>query len=351
MRKKLYLATAVLSIICNQMLFTEEPITIGHLTKIQATKLKEDRNIQVYLPTSYTDQTISKQSYPVIYLLDGETNFNYLTAYVEKLSKGPYPSIPEMIVIGIPNTNRTRDLTPSKPNELTEEQRNKIKGETGGNDNFFDFLEKDLLTYINTTYRTNGYNILIGHSFGGITTLNYLWKNNQNFKGYLVHDPSIWWDNQYILKQYKSQPQKDFKGVKLFITQVGTSENKDHLADHYNSIQELNTLLQSNTYKGLTYQYKQYEGEDHGSIPLKGNLDGLRYLFDGLRINFKEIDKQPTLVQDTYAKLSKDLNHPFIPNEGYLKTIITYYIKNKQENQIKDLIEYTKSLYPSFKID
>ncbi|MDR0229174.1 MAG: alpha/beta hydrolase [Flavobacteriaceae bacterium] len=351
MKKTFYLIIVILSLVGFTNTHAQEPINIGTTFKIHATKLKEDRTIQVYLPTSYLDTSISKQSYPVIYLLDGESNFNYLSAYVEKLSKGPYPSIPEAIIIGIPNTNRTRDLTPTKPIQMTTEQSQKIKGEMGGNINFFSFIEDDLLPYITTTYRTNGYNILIGHSFGGITALNYMLKDNNHFKSFIVHDPSIWWDDQYILREYQATLQKDFKNKKLFLTQVGESENKDHLSAHYSGIQSFNSLLQNNNYKGLTYKYQQYEGEDHGSIPLKGNLDGLRYIFDDFKINFKDIVKQPTLIQDTYQKLSKELGHPFTPNEAYLKTIINYFIKNKETEQIAPLIEYTKSIYPTFKIN
>ena len=107
----------------------QEPITIGTSYTISSSVLKENRTIQIYLPKSYNDSTLTPQHYPVIYLLDSESNFNYLSAYVEKLSKYPYPSIPEMIIVGIVNTNRTRDLTPSAQNtaSMSQEQSSKIK--------------------------------------------------------------------------------------------------------------------------------------------------------------------------------------------------------------------------------
>ena len=47
--------------------------------------------------------------YPVVYLLDAQTNFNYFTTLMEKLTQG-VPNIPEMIVVGIESKNRDGDL-------------------------------------------------------------------------------------------------------------------------------------------------------------------------------------------------------------------------------------------------
>ena len=61
----------------------------------------------MYLPDSYYDSTLKATDYPVVYLLDGETNFNYFSTLMEKLAQG-IPNVPEMIVIGIENTQRER---------------------------------------------------------------------------------------------------------------------------------------------------------------------------------------------------------------------------------------------------
>ncbi|MTG97281.1 MULTISPECIES: alpha/beta hydrolase [Myroides] len=343
-RKLLLLAVLSLSTIAAK---AQNDIAIGKMYKLNSKQLNEDREIQIYLPKSYTDTTITPQQYPVIYLLDGESNFNYLTAYVEKLSKYPYPSIPEMIVVGIVNTNRTRDLTPStrKEENMTEAQKSKIKGESGGNANFFSFIEKELMPYINENYRTMGYNVLIGHSFGGITALNNLLNYTDMFHAYIVHDPSIWWDGQYMLKQYELNPTKDFKNRKLFVTQVDESQNKGGQKEHYSSIQEYNQYMTKTKLKNLSYKYVQYEGEDHGSIPLKGNLDGLRYIFEGFGINFKQIKENPKLVEENYKSFSQKMHFEFKPNEAYLNYIIDYYKKMDEQDTVKYFEQYRDKLH------
>lgn len=327
----------------------QTPIVIGQAYEVPSTLLGENRNIQIYLPKSYTDTTLTPQSYPVVYLLDSESNFNYLTAYIEKLSKYPYPAIPEMIVVGIVNTNRTRDLTPTKRNEnvMTPEQKAKIKGESGGNALFFQFIKEELKPFVQQQFRVNDYAILVGHSFGGITALHNLLHYTDMFQAYIVHDPSIWWDDTFILKEYQANQEQDFKQRKLFLTQVGDSENKGHLEDHYSAIQTFNTFLQQHPLSGLTYQFQQYEGENHGSIPMKGNLDGLRYIFEDYPLNFKAIKTNPQLVEESFARLSQNLHFEFHPSEAYLKYIVSYYSKQGESKIVDYFIDYCLRLYPA----
>jgi len=330
-------------------LFAQKDITIGQSYTLTSHLLQEDREIQIYLPKTYTDSTLTPQYYPVVYLLDSESNFHYFTAYVEKLSKYPYPAIPELIVVGLVNTNRTRDLTPTERNEavMTSEQRDKIKGETGGNARFFEFLEQEVSPFVQEHFRTNGYNLLIGHSFGGITALNNLLNYNTMFQAYIVHDPSIWWDERYILKAYEKLQTKDFQHRKLFLTQVGDSENKGHLEEHYSAIQAFNTHMKQSSSLHLDYRFQQYEGENHGSIPLKGNLDGLRYIFEEYPLNFKALQQNPDLVRQTFARLSKSLHFEFQPNEAYLRYIISYYTKQKNTALVDYFTAYCLELYPN----
>ncbi|MCA4791805.1 alpha/beta hydrolase [Myroides odoratimimus] len=347
MKKLFYTLLLSLSLLFTHTITAQEAIEIGKTYTIQSKVLNEDRKIQVYLPPAYNDTQYPDQKYPVIYLLDGESNFNYLTAYLDKLSRYPYPSIPEMIIVGVVNTNRTRDLTPTKvtSESMSTEQSKKIKGENGGNDTFFRFLKEEVFSYIDTNYRTLDYKILIGHSFGGITALNNLLNYTDMFNAYIVHDPSIWWDNKVILREYTDGINQDFKHRRLFLTQVGESENKGHLTDHYSAIKEFDTLLSKNTPATLSYKYVAYEGEDHGSIPLKGNLDGLRYIFNGYRINFKELKNNPTLLQETFEALNKQMHYDFKPTEKFLDTVIKYFSSTDDTKTVDQLTKYKNTLY------
>ncbi|OYQ75706.1 hypothetical protein B9T20_03110 [Wohlfahrtiimonas sp. G9077] len=320
-----------------------QPITIGNITTLSAPSLNDEaRKVQVYVPPSYQDYP--SQTYPVIYLLDGESNFHYLTGIVEKLSKAPYPSLPEMIIVGIINTDRTRDLTPSTPS--TPVTSHAINGATGGNAAFFDFLEGTLRPLIEQTHRTNGYNILIGHSFGGITALNHL-LSNHSMNAYIIHDPSIWWDDAWMLKQFKAARGQDFHNIQLILTQVGKTERRDHLTHHYDAIVAFNDYLQSQPFSRLHYQYAQYEGEDHGSIVIKGNLEGLRTLFAGMQVNIRALNDDPTLVQTHYEDLSAHLGFTLQPSEPYLSSVLSYLKRTGTPKVALAFEKYILTLYPN----
>jgi predicted alpha/beta superfamily hydrolase len=325
---------------------TSKNIVIGTNHGVYAGQLHENRQIQIALPASY--QKYPNQKYPVLYVLDGETQFAFVSAVVSKLSKTPYPDIPEMIVVGIVNTERSRDLTPTVRQEKTmsQEQANKIQGATGGNMAFFDFLENDVMNHIEKNYRTTGYNVLIGHSFGGISALNHLLNGQKNIQAYIVHDPSIWWDSEVMLKRYQAFKGKTFENKKIFLTQVGQSENTQNLSDHYQGIQAFNQYMSRQPFKGVDYQYAQYEGEDHGSVPMKGNIDGLRYVFDGMRINIKDIPKTPQLVKETYAVFSQKMGFEFLPSEAYLMSVWDYLQKQKDTQTMAAFKPYVLSIYP-----
>jgi uncharacterized protein len=87
-----------------------EPVVIGEKFQIESKVLAETRTYVIHTPDSYKS---GKDAYPVLVLQDAENNFAYTSAAVHLLSANG--RIPAMIVVGINNTDRTRDMTPSKP--------------------------------------------------------------------------------------------------------------------------------------------------------------------------------------------------------------------------------------------
>ena len=85
-------------------------IVIGKVKTIESKVLNEKRDILIYTPDGISE----KKRYPVVYLLDGYSHFHSVVGLLHRLSLTNL--CPEMIVVGITNTNRTRDLTPTKAN-------------------------------------------------------------------------------------------------------------------------------------------------------------------------------------------------------------------------------------------
>jgi len=88
---------------------TSTPIVLGRQFSIHSTILQEERELMVYLPKSFDEASSSR--YPVLLVFDAEVLFVPTAAAVHFMHYGSeIPQIPEMIVVGIPNTNRQRDM-------------------------------------------------------------------------------------------------------------------------------------------------------------------------------------------------------------------------------------------------
>jgi predicted alpha/beta superfamily hydrolase len=228
----------------------DKAIIIGKREKIQSKLLSEERPFSVYLPKGYENVAARPDGYPVAYLLDGDDHFHSVTGVVQFL--GSYSRIiPEMIVVAIPNTDRTRDLTPTNTLTMNGTQHDWLKT-SGGNNTFLKFIQTELIPHMESTYRTKPLRIFIGHSFGGIAVINALYTMPETFNAYISIDPSLWWDDQVLLKKAKSYFLKaDLKGKSLFISQANTLSPRDTANSHFESIREFATLLETRNKSGI----------------------------------------------------------------------------------------------------
>jgi predicted alpha/beta superfamily hydrolase len=237
----------------------KELVTIGKIIKLTSKVLKEERPIYIYLPGNYEKST---QKYPVVYLLDGKFHFHSVTGVIKNLDYGR--PIPGMIVVGIANTNRNRDLSPPA-----------MKGEA---ENFIKFIKTELIPFIETNFRTHPYRILIGHSRAGLFTLHTLLNHHQLFNAYIVISPSIPYvetlidDFEFFFKH------QAYLNRYIYIT-VGFEHPK-----MMSTILEFANLLKYNAPYGLEWKYKFMENGNHYTSVLTSISDGLIYLFSDIKI-------------------------------------------------------------------
>ncbi len=179
-------------------------IVIGETVTIKSDILGENRLLMIYLPSGYEG---TKKRYPVLYLLDGNTHFLHATAIVNFLSLCRH--IPQMIVVAIPNTKRTRDFTPTKDKERTD---------SGGAGKFIKFLKKELFPFIEKEYRTVPYRVLFGHSLTGMFTIYTLFTNPAMFRAYIAVSPALGYDNGYMLSLIEKKKENSDLSDKILVT-------------------------------------------------------------------------------------------------------------------------------------
>jgi predicted alpha/beta superfamily hydrolase len=249
-----------------------EPVAIGEKFQIESKVLAETRTYVIHTPASYKS---GKDAYPVLVLQDAENNFAHTSAAVNLLSGNG--RIPAMIVVGINNTDRRRDMTPSKPS--TGFGGTPFEGSAGGADKFLSFIADELLPTIDRNYRTRPYRVLIGHSLGGLFAVYALINRPEVFKGYLVISPSLWWDDQALVKA--AQPffaaHKDLR-ADLYMSMA--NEGEEMLGGAW----KLSAVLEESKLPLLRWQFKRSPEEEHGTIPYISTYEGLQAIFAGYRI-------------------------------------------------------------------
>jgi uncharacterized protein len=333
-----------LSFYCNAQ--TNSKITIGLMDNIHSKILNERRDFWVYVPESDQNGKPSKQRYPVIYLLDGDTYFHSVVGLTHHL--GINAIAPEMIIVGIVNTDRTRDLTPAFADSNPLSKDSSLRQYSGGGDKFMAFIEKELMPHIDSVYPTEPYKMFIGHSLGGLTVMNTLMYHPGLFNSYVAIDPSMMDDNKTLLHASKTiLATKNFSGNSLFLGIANTmgigmdtikvKTETDRSTDHIRAILELSKNISGNSQNKLKYKDKYYNEESHNSVPLIATYDALHFIFDFyelkiprselMGINMEIIAK----IKKHYENASKQLGYPvkmpqpMANNLGYLSLRIKHY--------------------------
>jgi predicted alpha/beta superfamily hydrolase len=260
---------------------------VGILDSLFSNTLNETREIFIHIPESSKD--FPSQKYPVAFILDGEL-FLPTVLDVQNYYSGGFT--PEMVLVGISNSkNRVRDLTTSKISTKYGMPFNERNGEA---DKFLEFLEKELVPYIEKKYPVTNYRTFIGHSYGGLFTLYTLINQPDLFVNYLAIDPSLDWDDQRLLKEAQGiLPNRNYENKALFITLSGQLHMQNSQIT-INSVMEDTTdftlfarsniafsnMVKENPASGLSFDWKFYPRDIHGTIPFPSIMDGLISLFE-----------------------------------------------------------------------
>lgn len=251
--------------------------TPSEVVTIHSTVLNEDRKIYVHCPK--LDSSDINKRFPVLYLMDGENHFELLSQYVDYLSRPDVSAMPKIIVVGIPNTERVRDLTPTqsilnyegKPDTTTRYKS------SGGNEIFLEFLKKELMPVIDSNYKTQQYKLFAGHSFGGMSSINCMLTHPDMFDAYIAVSPSFWWDNEYLLKlTEKKLKSGSTLNKKLFYCDGNEGGSNSFF---HKGLLKFDSVIAGKKIVGLDYKYKYYPNEMHMTVPIVAYLDALRFIF------------------------------------------------------------------------
>jgi predicted alpha/beta superfamily hydrolase len=230
----------------------QQPVTIPDTERreIQSSKIGQTYDLLVSLPADYAT---SKRAYPVLYVLDG-WHFP-LMAFLQDNARFSERMDP-LIIVNVSHGEkqamvlRARDFTPTR----TSREAN-----SGGAAAFLDFIEHELIPYVDKTYRTvptdRG---LLGHSYGGLFAIYALEKRPALFQRIVAASPAVGWDNRLLVKAVG-----DMKRLPAPVRlDISTGDEKDVTEDAVALAKAFDAVKP----QGLDYRFTIYKGENHNSV-------------------------------------------------------------------------------------
>lgn len=335
---------------------------VGALDSLFSKSLQEYRRIYVQLPENY--DPANNQKYPIVYILDGEvllpTVYNVLSFY-----SGGF--MPEMVIVGISNNkNRMRDLTTSKVAEMYGMPFDQDNGDAA---NFNTFIATELIPFIENKYPATHFRTLIGHSYGGLYTIYTLLNHPELFSNYIAIDPSLDWDKQKLIGDARVKlSNNSYKGKSLFMSLGGQLHMQNSTITIDNVMQDesgftlfarsnitFSEVVKENANNGLSFDWKFYPNDLHGTISFPSILDGLISVFEWYqmentdRINSFETSEEELseIVKHRSQKLEEHFGYSVPPYPEELLNMSGYMnMDMDQMEKAKMYFEFAIEFYP-----
>ena len=254
-----------------------QPYVIAQTHRMASKVMGETRMLNIMLPAGYDDEP--GRRYPVIYLLDGgqHEDFTHMAGAVQYASFDWVQRLPPSILVGISNTDRKRDMTfkaspgfvwPKWMHAYTAAYKN-----AGGSETFMRHIEAEVQPFVEREFRTNGDRMLVGQSLAALFATEVLLKKPQLFNRYVIMSPSLWWDNESLLKgaaaRVKQWPRTP-RQVYLAVGHEGPEMERDTKA--------LARIIQANKPSGTALKFEFLPGEDHGTILHPATLRAFQWM-------------------------------------------------------------------------
>ena len=154
---------------------------------------------------------------------------------------------------------RTRDLTPAASGE---EYAN-----GGGAGEFYDFVKDELFPLVEKKYSTaKSDKIYFGHSFGGLFGIYALLRDDGIFDEFFIASPSLWWDESQLIRDALDEGKlRSNLKAKFIMLVAGSSEMRKGKTDKAGilKVADLAEILKT---KGLSCEFRLYEGASHGEV-------------------------------------------------------------------------------------
>jgi hypothetical protein len=230
-----------------------DPVPAHDSFTVASRTLGENRLVNVHIPAGNAANV--DQRYPVLYMPDGgiDEDFPHVVNTVDSLVA--LGEIRPVIVVGIPNTERRRDLT--GPTRLASDSA--IAKHVGGSATFRKFIRDELIPEIGKRYRVTAERSIVGESLAGLFIVETLLVEPAMFDHYVAIDPSVWWNGGALVDSAPAL----LRGFDATPRTLVLASSKDDIAS---STARLAAQIRAHPPRALTWVYVPRPDLSHGTI-------------------------------------------------------------------------------------
>ena len=230
---------------------------------IQSSILQEARPIKMRLPRNYE---VPESRYPVLFVLDADHEDHFKKAVADAERLADRGEIPWMIIVGVENTNRLRDM--NVPD--FEYQGQLIEGRAG---KFLDFIDKELVPHINEKYRTTYPSVVFGASASAVFSIYAMVSRPTGFVAYIASSPSFFVNADLLNGNTRSFFAKKESLDRIFFLNLGTEDT----AKRVRQTKEYADLVEQLAPPEFKWEVRVMNGFGH--VPETSLEDGLQMVF------------------------------------------------------------------------
>jgi hypothetical protein len=254
--RRVFLALFFLHAVVLPVLTQDVPLTFGKHETLESKILGEKRDILVSEPAH------SVPGMPLLILLDGEWNQRNVSTAVGHLTANG--RLPPMLVAGVVNTDRGRDLMPTFEGD---------KFAAGPSDRFLSFLADELIPKLAAEYPIGKYRILAGHSNAGMFSLYAFIRRPELFQANIALSPSFGLDDHFVA-QLAGALAKPVPAPRFVFIGAGGDEEADI---------SVGAMRFAKSFEGapsadIEFHYESFPGETHGSVGYRAFYRALEVL-------------------------------------------------------------------------
>ncbi len=239
---------------------------------VQSKFVDRKYSINIFFPKDYDKEN---KRYPAVYVLDAEYNFGCVAYIARRLIKNE--DIPKVLLVGIAYDTDYDDFYEKRFRDSTPESL--IHGRnSGGAEQFTQFIEKELVPFVDQNYRTiPGERTIVGHSITGFYCAYVLFRYPGLFNRYIIISPSLWFSDGVIFEYGEDF----FSSHKEMDAAVYLSVGEDESQRMRDGSKKLSDILSKRECPYLRFQFYLVEGENHRSLFPFAFSRGMRFVFSG----------------------------------------------------------------------